>query len=76
MSQQNYQVDDNNCGELETKILAICDRIAQLCIDIKVEIDLGVSVDDINNCGNIFVSLVKLLCTLLLQIFKSCTGGK
>ena len=76
MSQHNYQVDENNCGELETKILGICDRIAKLCVDIKFEIDLSVSAEDIHSCGSIFVSLVKLLCTLLLQIFNACRGGK
>ncbi|KAH6667226.1 hypothetical protein B0J14DRAFT_659201 [Halenospora varia] len=68
-------IDVELAVEVETKLLVIVDLLVKLCVDLKGDIDLGVSADDINNCGNTFILLVNLLVTVLLKIFNSCQSG-
>jgi len=75
LSQHGNVIDVDVVVEVEVKLQGICDLITQLCVDIKAEIDLGVSAEDIQGCGHTFVLLVNLLCTLLLKIISCCKSG-
>jgi hypothetical protein len=76
LSDHGDVIDVDVAVEVEVKLQGICDLISQLCVDIRADIDLGVSVEDIQACGHTFILLVNLLCALLLKIFACCKSGK
>jgi hypothetical protein len=49
--------------------------IVALCLDLSTKITLSISLEDVQDCGPVFVSLVKLLTDLLNSITGACDAG-
>ena len=46
--------------------------IVALCLDLSAYITVTISLDDVQDCGSVFVNLVKILTDLLISITGAC----
>jgi len=59
-------------ADIKADLTVIVDLIVKVVADIKVEIKAGISVGDIQACGNTFILLVNLLVAILIKIGNAC----